>query len=191
MKAITSEGNISLKVRSLIKNNSLKLMFCALIIAIGFNANAQKYALIDSEYILKNIPAYEAAQDQLDKASEKWSQEVDILFKEVENLYKQFQNDLVFMSDELKVKKENEIVTKENAAKDLKKKYFGPECELFKKRESLIGPIQEELYNAVKEIADADSYAVIFDKSRNPNIIYANPKFDISDKVLEKLGYSK
>ncbi len=152
---------------------------------------AQKYAFIDSEYILKNVPAYQAAQDQLDKASQKWQQEVDLIMDEVKKMYKTYQNDLVFLSEDAKVKRENEIVAKEKEGMELKKKYFGPEGELFKKRESLVKPIQDEVFNAIKEIADAKDYVAIWDKARNQSLIYGNPKYDISDEVLAKLGYSK
>ncbi len=154
-------------------------------------AQAQKYAFVDSEYILKNIPAYESAQDQLNMASTKWQQEVDASLQQVDNMYKKYQQELVLLSNEMKVQREEEIVTKEKEARDLRQKYFGPEGELFKKRESLMRPIQDEVFNAIKEVADEEGYAVIFDKSQNPNIIYSNPKYDVSDDVLDKLGYLK
>ena len=106
-------------------------------------------------------------------------------------MYKTYQNDLVFLSEDAKVKRENEIVAKEKEGMELKKKYFGPEGELFKKRESLVKPIQDEVFNAIKEIADAKDYVAIWDKARNQSLIYGNPKYDISDEVLAKLGYSK
>jgi outer membrane protein len=164
------------------------------IIAILFTAataSAQKFAFIDSEYILKNIPAYESAQDQLDQASTKWQQEVEAMMEEVKTMYQNYQNELVFLSEEMKVKRENEIIAREKEAQELKRKYFGPEGELFKKRESLIKPIQDELYNAVKEVADERGYDAIFDKSSSNNLIYSSSKNDISDIVLDKLGYSK
>ena len=154
-------------------------------------ASAQKFAFIDSEYILKNIPAYESAQDQLDQASTKWQQEVEAMMNEVKTMYQNYQNELVFLSEEMKVKRENEIIEREKEGQELKRKYFGPEGELFKKRESLIKPIQDELYNAVKEVADERGYDAIFDKSSSNNLIYSNSKNDISDIVLDKLGYSK
>jgi outer membrane protein len=153
--------------------------------------SAQKFAFIDSEYILKQIPAYESAQDQLDQVSQRWQQEVDALMDEVKTLYKNYQNDLVFLSEEMKVKRENAIVEKEGVAKELRKKYFGPEGELFKKRESLVKPIQDEVYNAVKEVADDGGYSVIYDKTSAMDIVYASASLDVSEKVVEKLGYSK
>lgn len=151
--------------------------------------SAQKFAFVDTEYVLKKVPAYESAQDQLDQVSQRWQQEVDALMDEVKTLYKNYQNDLVFLSDEMKVKRENAIVTKEQEAKDLRKTYFGPEGELFKKRESLMKPIQDEVFNAVKEVASDGGYSVIYDKSSAMNIVYAAPALDVSELVVEKLGY--
>lgn len=152
---------------------------------------AQKFAFVDIDYVLKKIPAYESAQDQLDQVSQKWQQEVDSKMDEVKTLYKNYQNDIVFLSAEMKVKRENEIVTKEDEAKALRKKYFGPEGELFKKRESLMKPIQDEVYNAVREVAEEGDYGVIYDKSSQMNVIYASSALDVSDKVVEKLGYEE
>lgn len=151
--------------------------------------SAQKFAFIDTEFILGKIPAYESAQDQLDQVSQRWQQEVDALLDEVKTLYKNYQNDLVFLSDEMKVKREDAIVAKENEAKELRKTYFSPEGELFKKRESLIKPIQDEVYNAVKEVASEGGYSVIYDKTSAMNVIYAAQSLDVSVKVVEKLGY--
>ena len=152
-------------------------------------SNAQKYAYVDTEYILGNIPAYEAAQSELEEQSKKWQQEVEVLFNEVEEMYKQFQTDKVILSDEMKRKREEGIVKKEKEARELKKKYFGREGVLFKKRQELIKPIQDEVYNAIKEIATEGNYAFIFDISGNLNILYTDPKYDKSNDVLDKLGY--
>jgi len=157
--------------------------------AIG--ASAQKFALIDMEYILKNIPAYEMANEQLNTISKKWQTEVEATQQEAQNLYKTYQADLVFLSPEMKTKREAEIVAKEQEAQELKRKYFGTDGELFKKRESLIKPIQDEIYDAVKEIAERSGYAVVVDRASAMSIIYATPKIDISNEVLTKLGYSK
>ena len=123
------------------------------VVAMTLSANAQKFALVDMEYILKNIPAYEMANEQLNQVSLRWEKEVEDLSKEAERLYKNFQNDMVFLTDEQKKKKEQEIVAKEKEASDLKYKYFGPQGELFKKRESLIKPIQDDVYEAVKKVS--------------------------------------
>jgi outer membrane protein len=150
---------------------------------------AQKYAFVDSEYIRKNIPAFNSAQDQLDKLSKQWEKEVADGYAVVEQMYKSYQNDAVLLSQDMKAKREEEIVNKEKEMKDLQNKYFGMEGELFKKREELVKPIQDEILKAIKEIAAEGSYAVIFDTAAGGNILFANPKFDLSDQVLEKLGY--
>ena len=152
---------------------------------------AQKFALIDMEYILKNIPAYEMTNEQLSQVSQKWQNEVEALQQEAQNMYKNYQSDLVFLSAEMKTKREEEIVKKEQEAQDLKRKYFGPDGELCKKRESLMKPIQDEIYNAVKEISDDKGYQIVWDRASAMSIIFASPKIDISNEVLAKMGYSK
>lgn len=169
-----------------------KFLAIALFMIFGIaGANAQKFALIDMEYILKNIPAYEMANEQLSSISRKWQMEVETLQQEAQNLYKTYQADLVFLSTEMKTKRESEIIAKEQEATELKRKYFGTDGELFKKRESLIQPIQDEIYNAIKEISEKGGYGVIVDRASAMSIIYATPKIDISNEVLAKLGYSK
>ena len=155
-------------------------LLCLLMI-MGAQSMAQKFALVDMEYILKNIPAYERASEQLNQVSKKWQAEVDALTEEAQTLYKNYQSEAVFLSTEQKTKKEEEIVAKEKEAAELKKKYFGPEGELFKKRES---------YNAVKDISDSKGYSLILDRASDTGIIFASPKIDISNEVLTKLGYS-
>ncbi|MDR0836038.1 MAG: OmpH family outer membrane protein [Tannerella sp.] len=166
------------------------LLFSLLVMTIG--AQAQKFALIDMEYILNNIPAYEMANEQLNSISKKWQAEVETVQQDAQNLYKTYQADLVFLSADMKTKKEAEIVAKEQEAQELKRKYFGTDGELFKKRESLIKPIQDEIYNAIKEISDKQGYAMVIDRASGMSIIiYATPKIDISNEILTKLGYSK
>ena len=162
-----------------------------LIAGLGFAAQAQKFATVDMGYIMKNIPAYESANEQLNQVSKKWQAEVDAKMKEVQQLYKNYQTELVFMSDEMKVKREEEIVAKEKAAQELKRSYFGPEGELFKKRESLMKPIQDEVYNAIQELSNTKGLDLIIDKSSAMSAIFISQKLDISDEVLKKLGYSK
>jgi outer membrane protein len=152
---------------------------------------AQKFAFIDTEYILKNIPAYEMTNEQLNQLSTKWQSEIEALQQEAQNMYKSFQSDLVFLSAEMKTKREEEVVKKEQEALDLKRKYFGAEGELYKKRESLMKPIQDEIYEAAKQIADEKGYQVIVDRATAMSVIYASPKIDISNEILLKLGYSK
>ncbi len=158
------------------------------IAAVG--VQAQKYALIDMEYILKNIPAYERANEQLNQQSKRWQGEIDILTEEAQTLYKKYQSESMFLSDEQRTQREEEILNAEKKASELKRLYFGPDGELYKKRESLMAPIQDEIYNAVKDICDTKGYSMVIDRASAASIIYASPKIDISNDVLTKLGYS-
>lgn len=171
----------------------MKKLFIILLAALAWGGSqqvsAQKFVLIDMEYILKNVPAYERATEQLNQVSRKWQAEVEALQAEAQNLYKNYQNEAVFLSAEQKTAREEAIVAKEKEASDLKKKYFGPEGELFKKRESLMAPIQDEIYNAVKDICEAKGYSLVLDRASDAGIIFASPKIDISNEVLAKLGY--
>ena len=151
--------------------------------------SAQKYAFVDSEYILRNIPAYEAANEQLNQLSAKWQKEIESRYEEVSQLYQAYQTENVFLSSEMKVKREDEIVEKEQQAKQLQQSYFGQEGELFKRRESLVKPIQDDIFNAITEIAADNNYVAVFDKASGMGIMYVDPKHDISDDVLVKLGY--
>ncbi len=165
------------------------MLFAMLITALTMSA--QKFALIDMDYILKNIPAYERANEQLNQVSKKWQAEVEALTTEARTMYKNYQNEVVFLSAEQKKAKQDAIVSKEQEAAELKKKYFGPDGELFKKRTSLMTPIQEEIYNAVKNIADLRGYQLILDRASDTGIIFGSPKIDISNEVLDKLGYGR
>ncbi len=169
-----------------------KLSLITIIAFLGMmSVSAQKNAIVDMEYILKNIPMYESANEQLKQISQKWQSEVEAKNEEAKVLYKNYQTEVVFLSDDMKSKKENEIVAKEKEANELKRKYFGPDGELFKKRESLMKPIQDEIYTAIKDISEAKGYQLVLDKTSGMNIIYYSSKIDISDDVLSKLGYSK
>lgn len=162
---------------------------CLLATVCILSAYAQKYALIDMDYILKKIPQYEMANEQLDQISKRWQSEVETLAAEAESMYKQYQADMVFLTADQKTAKENEIVAKEKEVQDLRLKYFGPEGELYQKRNTLVGQIQDDIYNAVKEIAEKNSYTMVIDRSSAESIIFASPKIDISKEVLSKLGY--
>ncbi len=151
----------------------------------------QKYAFVDTEYILNNIPSYKAAQDKLNTLSKQWEKEISDKYAEIDKLYKAYQNEAVLLTPEMKKKRENEIISKEQVAKDLQKKYFGPEGDLFKKREELVKPIQDEVYNAVKKLAVEGNYAVIFDTAGGPVFLYTNPRYDLSDQVLKQMGYKE
>ena len=168
---------------------SLLIMF--LLFTVGMTANAQKFALIDMEYILKNIPAYQSATEELDQASRQWQSEVEKLGKEAKGLYDSYQASIKTLSDAQKSKKEEEIVAKEKSAAELRRKYFGPEGELYQKRQTLLKPIQDDVYNAIKKVADERGYQAIFDRASSSDIIFASPRIDVSNEVLAKLGYSK
>ena len=166
-----------------------RILLSLMVLLTAITASAQKFALVDMEYILKNVPAYERANEQLNQVSKKWESEVDALLREAETLYKKYQSEAVFLSDTQKTKAEEAIMEKEKEASALKKKYFGSEGELYKKRQSLLAPIQDEIYNAVKDICDQKGYQLVLDRASDAGIIYASPKIDISNEVLLKLGY--
>ena len=171
----------------------MKKIIFTLIIALGsvLGASAQKFALVDMDYILSSIPNYEMANEQLNQLSQRWQKEVEVLAKEAETMYKNYQNEMVFLTDEQKKKREADIVAKEKSAAELRQKYFGPEGELYKKRQTLMKPIQEDVYNAVKKVSEERGYQCIFDRASSADIIFASPRIDVSNEVLEKLGYSK
>ena len=164
----------------------------ALCICCLLPAAAQKFAMVDMEYIMSNIPAYERANEQLNQTSKKWQAEVEALDNQAKTLYKNYQNEAVFLSEAQKKEREQAIVDKEKEASELRKKYFGPQGELYKKRIALIEPIQDEVYNAIKGIAQQRGYQLVLDRAtETAGIIFASPSIDISNEVLAKLGYEK
>ena len=168
----------------------MKKIFLMIVVAMTtMAANAQKFALLDMEYILKNIPAYERANEQLNQVSKKWQAEVEAINTEAQTMYKNYQNESAFLSKEQKKAKQDAIMKKEQEASELKRKYFGPEGELYKKRASLMGPIQDEIYNVVKDIADIRGYQLVIDRASDSGIIFGSPKIDVSAEVLSTLGY--
>ena len=169
------------------KRLAIALMLC---VACCCGAFAQKFALIDMEYILKNIPAYEQANNQLNKASQQYQSEVEAKAKEAETLYKEYQKASASLSAAQKTQREEAIVAKEKEAAELRKKYFGPEGEMAKKQEALIAPIQDKIYEAVKQISEQKGYAAVVDRGAAQSIIFASPSIDISNEVLSRLGYS-
>lgn len=166
-------------------------MMAALALLMPVCVSAQKYALVDMEYILNRIPAYERANEQLNQLSKRWDAEIDALALEAKDMYKKYQNESLFLSEEQKQKREDEIIAKEKQASELKKQYFGPEGEYYKKQESLMAPIQDEIYEAVKQISERDGYSMVIDRSSATSVVFASPKIDISRQVLNKLGYSE
>ncbi len=166
------------------------LLIIALFMSLALSASyAQRYALIDMEYILERIPAYESANKQIESLSTQWQSTVDTEIEAVDALYKKYQADLAFLTGAEKTKRENEIVAKENAIQELRNQYFGPQGELFKQQETLIKPIQDNIYEAVKNIATEKGYSVVLDRASATSIIFATPDIDISDQVLSLLGY--
>ena len=154
-------------------------------------ADAQRYGFVDMEYIMNNIPAYEAAQEQLQQQSAQWEQEIQNIYKEVEQLYQNYQKESVFLSQEMKTEREEEIIALEGKAKSLQRKYFGPEGEMAKRQQELIQPIQENVDEAIQTIADEENIDAVFDKSGSAGVVYVKPRQDISDMVLERLGVSE
>lgn len=161
----------------------------AIFLLTAGSAFAQKYAFVDTDYILNNIPAYTAAEEELDKQSEVYEAEVKAAWEEIEKMDKEFQAQILLMSDEEKLNAQKAVSAKQQEARKLQNDYFGDEGLLFKKQEELIKPIQDEVYAAVKEIANESGYAVIFDTASGPSMLYTNPRYDVSDEVLRRLGY--
>jgi len=169
----------------------LLYIICALVcvVVIGTNyAQAQKVAYVDMQYILKNLPQYETANEQLTMISKRWQKEIDALQQEARVLETNYQTEQIFLSEDLKQKREEEILQKQTEALELKRRYFGKDGELFKKREALLKPIQDDIYTAIQEIAQDKKYDVVKDRSADPSLIYMSSKLDISDLVLQKLG---
>jgi len=164
----------------------LILLFFAASVSFGF---AQKYAYVDTQYILGNIPSYKAAQEQLDKVSQQYQKELETIHAELDKMYKDFQAEAVLLSDDMKRKREDMIITKEKEYKKLQRQYFGAEGDLFQKRQSLIKPIQDDVFKVIQEIAEQGTYSIIFDKAGSLSMIYTNSKYDLSDQILQKLGY--
>jgi outer membrane protein len=165
------------------------ILTLGIVFILSVSGFAQKFGFIDSDYILKNIPAFNAAQEQLDQLSKQYQKELETMYAEIEKMYKDFQAESVLLSDDMKRKREDVIMSREKEYKELQRKYFGPSGELFKKRQGLVKPIQDDIFAAVQDITTEGAYAVIFDKSGSATLFTTNPKFDLSDQVLQKLGY--
>lgn len=167
------------------------ILTLAIAFAATLAANAQKFAMVDMDYILQNVPQYEMANEQLNQLSQRWQREVEQAGKESEALYQSYLADKVFLTAEQVKKREEEIVAKEKAATELRYKYFGPEGELYQKRQTLLKPIQDDVYNAVKKVSEERGYQAVFDRASSADIVFASPRIDISNEVLARLGYSK
>ena len=171
----------------------MKLIFkstllLGLIAVLSTQAYAQRFAYVDSDYILSQMPSYKSAQTQIDEQSKKWQEEIDNKFAAIDKLYKQYQAEKVLLTKDMQTKRENEIIEKEREAKKLQNDKFGYEGELFKKREELIKPVQDKVYEAINKVAKNNGLDFIFDKSGDMLMLVSNPKYDRSDEVLEELG---
>jgi len=166
-----------------------KVLFGLIFVLVSNVVFAQKYAFVDTEYILNNIPAYKAAQDKLNQLSADWQKEIEVEYSAVDKMYKDYQAEKVLLTKEMIKQREAEIATKDREVKNLQKRFFGTQGELFKKRQELIKPIQDEVYNVIKDIAESGNYTIIFDTAAGATILFTDAKYDKSDEVLEKLGY--
>lgn len=165
-----------------------KLLIIVSVLLATTQVNAQRYCVIDSKYILENLPEYKQAQTKLEEISAVWQKEIDAKLQDVDRMYKTYQAEQVMLSDDMKKKREDEIVKKEKEAKELQKKRFGFEGDLFKKRQELVKPVQDKVYNAVQKLASSKTYEIIFDKSADLSVFFSDPKLDKSDEVLRDLG---
>lgn len=160
----------------------------ALIFTLAVVGTAQKFGYVDSKYILSHMPEYQEAQKQINKLSETWQKEIEAKYETIEKLEKAYQAEKILLTEDMRKKREEEIEAKKKEAKELQKAKFGVDGELFQKREELIKPIQDQIYQAIQEVASQSALMVVFDKANHSNILYSNPKHDISDKVLKKMG---
>jgi len=151
----------------------------------------QRFAYIDSEYILENIPEYQAAQMQLNELSVQWQNEIEAKFGRIDEKYRRYQAESMLLPEEMRRQREEEIIELEREAKNLQMQRFGRDGDLFRKREELVRPIQDQIYEAVEQIATRGNYAIIFDKSGGGNMIYSDVRFDLSDEVLQRMGYRR
>jgi len=170
----------------------MKKILLIIALTIGFSWSAfsqqQKNAYIDSEYILSNIPEYKEAQRELDKLAANWQKDIEKRFASIDSMYKKYQVEAITLPENLKQKREEAIIKAEQDAKDLQKKRFGKDGDLFKKREELVKPIQDKVFNIIEAIAKDRGYSFIFDTAGSMTIVYADPKFDLNDMVLQRLG---
>jgi outer membrane protein len=169
-----------------------KIFLTALVIVFSATISfSQKIGYVDSDYILSKIPEYKAAQSEMDKTSVDWQKEIEAKYSEIDKLYKIYQAESVLLTDDMKKKRENEIINKEKEVKELQKSRFGVDGELFKKRMELVKPIQDKVYSAVKQVAERSGLAFIFDKAGQISMLYTNNKYDKSEDVLTFMGYNK
>jgi len=167
----------------------MKQLLLIALVCFASVSQAQKFAYVDSDYILERIPEYASAEDQLEKLSVNWQSEIEEVYQQIDVLYKKYQADKILLTQEMKNKRESEIINKEKDAKELQRKRFGPEGDLYKKRTELVKPIQDKVYNAIQDFSNEKRYDIIFDKSSNLTMLFSNPDLDKSDDILKMLGY--
>ena len=167
------------------KKSLITMLLC---FGLSVGLYAQKYAYIDSEYLLSKMPGYTEAQAQLEKLSVEWQNEIEAKFKAIDEMYKKYQQDAALLPEETKQKRQNAIIAAEREAKELQKKRFATDGDLYKKREELVKPIQDKLFTAIEEYAREKMYAFVFDKAGDMTIVYADSKYDINNAILERLG---
>jgi outer membrane protein len=155
-----------------------------------FSASAQRFGYVDSSYILESIPEYQNKQKELNEISVQWQEEIEKMYAEIDRMYKDFQAEQILLTDDMKRKREDQIIEKEKEAKEKQKQRFGFQGDLFQKRQEFTKPIQDKVYTAIKEVADARGYAVIFDKAGTLTMLYTSAKYDLSEDILDELGYS-
>ena len=166
-----------------------KILLLLVISFLTLSIQAQKFAYVDTDYILNKIPDFKQAQDKLDGLSADWQKEIENKYADVEQMYRAYQQEQVLLTDDMKEKREDAIIKKETDAKNLQKKYFGPEGDLYQKRQELIKPIQDKIYDTIQQLAADNKYAIIFDSSSDLIMLYKNNNYDKSDKVLDLMGY--
>ena len=164
------------------------LLILALLALFSVCSTAQKFGYVDTKYILSHIPEYQSAQAEVNKLSSQWQKDIENKYATIEKLESAYQAEKILLTDEMRKKREEEIDRKKQEAKEMQKAKFGVDGELFKKREELVKPIQDRIFEAIKEVAEQMSLMVVFDKANHSNMLYTNPKHDISDKVLKKMG---
>jgi len=169
--------------------NLKKVALLMMVVLASFSAFSQNFGYVDSEYILENIPDYKDAQEELDKLSIEWQKQLERRYAEIDKMYKNYQAEQILLTEDMKTKREEEIIKKEKEAKEYQKQKFGVDGELFQKRKELVKPIQDKVYNAIADIANYKKLGIVFDKASGLTMLYTNPKYNLSDDVLKKLGY--
>ena len=167
----------------------MKIYILIFLLSLSTLTHAQKFAYVDSDYILERIPEYASAQDQIEKLSLNWQSEIEEIYQEIDLMYKKYQADKILLTQEMQITRESEIINKEKEAKELQRQRFGPEGDLYKKRQDLMKPIQDKVYNAIQDFSNEKRYDIIFDKSSNLIMLFSNPDLDKSDDILKMLNY--